>query len=271
MPSDDWEESADNWFDIQCGCGGPAKAAVLAKRVLARLIPTKGTCLIGSTSYLLHEADLILNTKGETVSRTTGQEASGVSPSGKEEARLVGGTHTSDPILNQEASLSRAIEKSEGEGAGKSSYEGASESSPMEKPPGMSLLSLAVSGVEPRGSQGQAVPPSCLDSADCGAHGKNGRSSDYLSQGPPVEEAELGAMHGAGGAPSDACCGSLGQHAEEAMTPELESVWGQPDRPVEVRLSLGWSFTRGLFRHMSDYLKLGCLLCWLCVAYSVRL
>jgi hypothetical protein len=251
MPSDDWEESADNWFDIQCGCGGPAKAAVLAKRVLARLIPTKGTCLIGSTSYLLHESDLVVNTIGETGSRSNGHEASGVLPSGKEEARLVGGTgfsHLSDPIRNQEKErASSGVERSEGKGAHESSYEGASESSLMGKPPRMSLLSLLDSGSDPRDSHGQAVQPSCLDSADCGTHSTNKRSSDYLSQGPPVVEAELEAMHGATGAPSDACCGFVGQHPEEVRPPGLDTVWGQPDRPVEVRLGLGWSFARGVF------------------------
>lgn len=69
MPSENWEELADHWFDLQCGCGGPVKASLLARKVQARLVPTRATCLIGGTSYLLHEDDLAASGEGEESER----------------------------------------------------------------------------------------------------------------------------------------------------------------------------------------------------------
>ncbi|BBN08363.1 ubiquitin-protein ligase E3 D [Marchantia polymorpha subsp. ruderalis] len=69
LPSMEWRELADHWFGTCC-CSDGAKTENLVAQFQQLMTPTRGLCLVGSTTCIIHSDDLVNGTQPHRKSST---------------------------------------------------------------------------------------------------------------------------------------------------------------------------------------------------------
>ncbi|GAQ83545.1 hypothetical protein KFL_001520150 [Klebsormidium nitens] len=219
MPSENWEELADHWFDLQCGCGGPVKASNLARKVQARLVPTRATCLVGTTSYLLHESDLVAS---------GGQKE-------REWGSLPNGLPVGNQPLNTERAVTESLERSSSDGAGSSEGDATSREvlqrrrqSVMHVTDEQSLYSAAT--MSPAFETPESVPIQRNNSQDedCEPTASKSEPSNEFDS----SRLDEGREEESGVAPAS-CCGHVESAADVAVELAPERIQELAEGPIE--------------------------------------